>query len=527
MGTRSKVMELKTNVVWSDGMLSVQPIFPESLLKELGYWRRVTELVGWKKVFTNKREELFVINSYESDTDGGTDGNRLITMDGFMFRVKRGLAKAGYEFTVTDNRTPRPKPDIDLALEGLWEVQKPIVYTALMSGGGVLSCPTGYGKTRMSASIIKAYDRDSLRLRGTPLTVFASPERDINLKNYAELKSLLKDRDVGIMQSGTKHVVTDDVMCVTLDSLDNINPDHVGLFICDEVHTGVSDSRSTSIQDMKFAIKFGVSATPSGRYDGKDLVIEALFGPVVFKKTYQEAVEDGVLVPINVVWVKAPEPDLGLKFYNKIKSRDCKVRHAITSNIGLSKLVGQVMDLIPESMQSITIMPTIEQMNNIRPFANVSVAHGETNADSLKRRNFINVPALSLKSRKELYQDMYDGKVKRVLATHVYKQGVNFPGLEVMINAGGGGGEIAAKQIPGRVSRTVDGKSEAWLIDFWHDWDMVTNRYGKTIPGPIHSDDKKRKKFYTELGFNQVVLNSVSELSSLLTKSANADVLLL
>lgn len=509
-------------LVWGDGFVSVQPTFPETLLKQLSYWRRVTDLKGWKKVYLNQHEELYVIESYEDPTEPGVIKRRLTAMDGFMFKIKKALTDAGYPFTVVDVRTPRPVPDIAKALEQLWDVQKPAAYTALMSGGGIISLPTGGGKTRIAASIISAYSKDKLQLRGTPLTVFAAPERDINAKNYEEIKAVLKDRDVGIMQSGRKQVITVDVMCVTLDSLQNIDPTQVGLLIVDEVHTGVSDTRSANIQDMRTAIKFGVSATPGGRYDGKDLVIEALFGPVVYTKTYQDMVNDNVLVPIKVVWIEAPEPDLGLKYYLNLSSREGKIGNAVTRNTGCNRVIGEIMKTLPKDMQAIAIMPTIEQMSNILHWCKdgnqpVFVAHGETDAQALIDRDFPNVPALSTKARKELYQAMEAGTVKRTLATYVYKQGVNFPSLEVMINAGGGGGEIAAKQIPGRVSRTVTGKDKAWLIDFWHPWDTKKDKFNRSVPGPVNSDDRKRKKFYAELGFEQVFIKDLSELTPLLT----------
>lgn len=504
-------------LVWGDGFVSVQPTFPESLLKELSYWRRLTEIVGYKKNYINRKEELFVIEPYQDPANSEVLCRRLTVLDGFMSLIKKELTKAGYPFTVRDARTPRLAPDIDRALEGLWEKQKPAVYTMLMSGGGVLSMPTGYGKTRMSAGIINGYSHEQMKLRGTPLTIFAAPEQEINSKNYEELKAALPGRNVGIMQSNRKHIITDDVMCVTLDSLENINPDDVGLFICDEVHTGVSDTRSANIQDMKRAVKYGVSATPGGRYDGKDLVITGLFGPVVYEKTYQEAVEDGILVPIKVVWIEAPEPDHGMNYYGMLKSREGRLRHAVTANTGCNTITGEILKGLPHPMQAIAIMPTIDQMSMILPKAGpgVRVAHAKTTAKALMGIGTGNVPPLPNKERKQLYKDIEAGKVDRVISTYVYKQGVNFPGLEVMINAGGGGGEIAAKQIPGRVSRTTKSKDKAWLVDFWHPWDIKLDRYGKKVPNNALSDDKKRKKFYTQLGFEQVTVKTAAEFLAL------------
>ena len=70
---------------------------------------------------------------------------------------------------------------------------------------------------------------------------------------------------------------------------------------------------SEILTKFKYARKWGVSATPSGRFDGRDKVIEGLFGPVVYQRTYAQGISDGALVPIKVYWVYAPEPTIGLE----------------------------------------------------------------------------------------------------------------------------------------------------------------------------------------------------------------------
>jgi hypothetical protein len=80
---------------------------------------------------------------------------------------------------------------------------------------------------------------------------------------------------------------------------------------------------------------------------------------------------------------------------------------------------------------------------------------------------------------------------------------VDFPNLSVVVNAGGGGSDIVAKQVPGRASRKADGKDHAYIIDFMHPWDKsdpVTNS-GK--PGPLLINDYARRRAYQNLGFEQ------------------------
>ena len=108
---------------------------------------------------------------------------------------------------------------------------------------------------------------------------------------------------------------------------------------------------------------------------------------------------------------------------------------------------------------------------------------------------------------KKIYGMMASGEIRKIFATYVYKQGVDFPGLDVVVNASGGGSDIVAKQIPGRASRKSDGKDRAWVVDFWHGWDTC----GGSRPrrGPLLACDYSRRKAYDDLGFSQQWVDSV------------------
>lgn len=494
---------------WRDSVLIIEGLAEDTYLtKKLSYWKAETQIKGYKRIYVPQLKEMF----WKQD-------GYLLTMPGFLFKVRGILREFGIEPIIFDERTPSPKPNVEAAMDGLWPAQQPIVYTMLMSGGGILSGPTGIGKTAMAAALIRAYSHEELTLRGTSLSVFACPERDINVKNYHSLKKFLPHRDVGILQSGHKKIITDDVMVITYDSLQNIDLTQVGVFIGDEVHAGVSESRAEQIQKIEHAIKFGVSATPGGRYDGRDPVIEGLFGPVVFRKTYQEAVADGILVPIKVIWVEAPSPEIGMVRYLGMKTREGKIGQGIIRNNAYNKMLADIMMGIPEDKQTIAITPTIEHISRVRRYyPDMAVVHAETAQASLISRGFENVPAVSTKDRKKIYDRVNSGDIRKIMCTYVYKQGVDFPGLEIMINAGGGGSEIAAKQIPGRASRKSKDKDAAVLIDFWHPWDRKTLENGKQTDGPLLGDDKKRRKFYGELGFEQVWVKGAGEVFPLLAQ---------
>lgn len=359
--------------------------------------------------------------------------------------------------------------------------------------------------TRLASAIVRAFDPEALKLRGTPTCVFAAPDKDINRKNWEAFVKLFPDREVGLVMSGVKKF-SDDIQVITLDSLHLLNPDEVGLLIVDEVHTAASTSRSEALSRFNKAIRYGVSATPTGRFDGSDLLTEGLFGPVIVQRTYQDAVKLGALVPITVYWLKAPKPHVGLQYYQKYKTRDAKIKSAIVKNPDYSQLVANLMKKIPENKQVLCFTQWVQQMANIHDYCrDIPYVHAQTH------EGVGTIGPITPKVRKELYGKVESGEIRKVFATYVFRQGVDFPALDIVVNASGGGSDITAKQIPGRASRKADGKEKAYVIDFLHEWDYEEVN-GKRKPGPLMACDLARRRSYKDLGFEQITVESVDDL---------------
>lgn len=512
---------MKATLTLGDGFIGVSP-YPNTLLKELGYYRHSMDYDQGqhKRVFKAKREDL-----YREEIGVGPDGTQVMTcftMPGFAKRVKDHLIAVGWEVEVVDNRTPMPEPDYDKAFSGLREYQLELVWNLLQSGGGILSGSTGLGKSHVIKALCNAYGHETLRLRGTPTIVVAVPDKDITRQNYETLANLLPDRKVGLLMSGSS-IVSDDIQVVTLDSLHKINPADVGVVIVDEMHTASADSRATKLLEFSKARFFGVSATPDGRYDGKDTVAEGIFGPVVATFSYQDGVKAGCLVPLKVLWLDAPEPQMGATSYCKYKMREKRYDYGVFYNLNLNRLIGRIFKSIPDGLQALGMLKFTQHMEHVlRGCAQEHCmplpeqAHAGTDPKKFPPAEFLHVHAVSAADRKALYYRMKSGEVRKAIATEVYKQGVSFDDLRIVLNLGGGSSEIASKQIPGRASRRVPGKEVAYIVEFRHPWDVKTVKtkagYTREVPGPVLKDDIARGKIYDELGFEQFNLVSENEL---------------
>lgn len=504
---------MKPVIELGDGYVSVtMDSVPETLKKRLRYWKRTMGdwVPGKGRSISGENVDLFKIE--KTVLPDGRCMDLLTALPGFANRVIRVLQAEGFQASISDRRTKIPAVQLAAAMQGLRDYQMEIVYKALMSGGGVVAASTGAGKTCMAAAIIRGYSHDDMVNRGTPVSVMTCTDKDIARKNWQDLKSWLPDRDVGLIMSGVNQP-SQDIQVITTDSLHRIDPDQIGIMIVDEVHTVATEKRAAKILAARKALRWGLSATPEGRFDGGDLLTEGIVGPVICEFSYKDGVASGALVPITVYWVEMPEPDCGMRIFSGLRTRDACYRHAVVKSKIQNTATVEILKRIPTEMQSLCIMQQTAQMNElVGMYPGIRYIHAKTQDSELSDAGQNNLLGISTSDRKKIYDDFAAGRIRQILSTMVYRQGVNFPELQVIVCPSGGGSDIAAGQIPGRGSRRIDGKDQAYLIDFWHSWDLRTNEEGKTKSGFILRDDEKRRAKYHELGFNQIRVKDISEI---------------
>jgi superfamily II DNA or RNA helicase len=486
-----------TRIRYGDTYVSVSPEWPLQLEKALTYKHKSLttdpEAEGAGKY--RRKATLETAKLYVEDTSGGIP--ELLTMPGFASLVKAKMAGQGFKVEHVDERSEMPRPVGVLAASALLRpYQLDCLTAAAWSRGGIISCPTGYGKTHVMAALAATFPRgELLRARMAPLTVVVAPTKDIADKNWADFKEILPGRDIGLTHSSKKVESGDIVVCVAA-SLDNVPLEECGLLIYDEVHTLTRNKALAALRAGK-ALRYGFSATPTGRYDNADIVVEGVFGPVVYACDYQTAVGHGAIVPLEVLWLEAPEPAWWCKGeFDKVKA----YRRGVWRNQPYNELVARVVGRAPANSQVLCVVDKIAHMDNLLPLMPGAVAvHAETSQKNLSDRGNNNTPAVSFKQRAQIYDDIKHGRTTRVVSTGIYRAGVSFPGLSVLVNAEGMGSEIIAGQLPGRASRTSAGKEKAWIVDFRRSWDL-DNRGN---PGLLLRDDMAREAVYKKIGFNQ------------------------
>lgn len=509
-------------IIRGDGYIRVEPSIPNELTKALRYFHREFKQDPerpYQRIVKGEYRQLYSVDFHIDSKQQII--NYLITLPGFLGVITNVLQRLGLQYNIIDQRTPAPPIDMFAAMRGLREYQYEPVMDLLAADGGIASCPTGFGKTHMIGAVIRAYKQEDWLARNTPLTVVAVSDKDVAAKNYRDLIEILPNREVGLVMSGTTRW-SDDIQVITMDSLHRLKPELVGLFIGDEIHTAGTEGRSENIVGFNKARMYGFSASPEGRFDGGDLKTVGVFGPIVVNIPYSKGVEVGALVPITVYYVRAPEPMIGLQAYMGYKLQTTQRMHGGEANPLMNDLVAEITKRIPDKMQTLLIMQHQQQLDALKArLPDVVDVHASTSDTDLAAKKLRHLTPVSSKRRQQLYGEMERGVIRKAMATYVYKQGVNFPELQVMICPGGGGSKLVTQQVPGRASRRIDEKDVSYIVDFWHPWDVIDESMPglvKKKDGPLLSDDKARDKIYAKLGFNRVWLDDYNDLPFLTPK---------
>ena len=442
----------------STNSATIHPALPEvkdCLRYAFRYWEQAAPPINkqtgkpsYHKVPGKRRMKVDYRDLFAEMEDGG-----VITHCGMVSSIKKTLEELSIPYL--ENFTGEwPSPVITKEVgEGLREEQIEAVshlIAAASYGGGMVEAATGIGKTRIIASIIKAYKDYKIAV----VTKSVSVIRGLH-SNLSELLAASGIREpIGICYAREKTVRK--VTIATLGTVEYLEPDEIDVLIVDECHTTAGDSMANKVLMFTKALRFGVSGTISNRFDGKERLLEAMYGPIVFTVTDDRAEKLGRVCPLNVYFLKVDDgPDLSGC------SDITRNRRGIWSNKYRNNLVKEVCDLAPDDQQLLIFVSTIKHLEELQKLLpNISVCHGE----------------LSNEERKRVEEDFVSGKTKRLISTDCLSTGIDPKQLMIMIDASAIKGDSAMPQKRGRLRRWADGKTHGVLVNFADNWDPSLSR---------------------------------------------------
>jgi len=246
----------------------------------------------------------------------------------------------------------------------------------------------------------------------------------------------------------------------------------VGGIIGDEIHTAPAKTFATAFERSDAYYRYGLSASPEGRSDGLDVIVTGLTGPVVASVDAKTLIDAGSLAKPSIQFVVCEQP-YRMQFHTSQSKRSAEWRACEKALITESdKRNGLIRKLALRSDKPCVIFVS-------------KVAHGKRIVDDLAHCGISAAYVHGKKhdaARKEILDRVRDGAIDVVVATSVWDEGVDMPGLRTVIMAGGGKSPIKAVQRVGRALRVSDGKRTASIYDIMdHGCATLTKHAGERI----------------------------------------------
>ncbi len=375
-----------------------------------------------------------------------SDGLIYYFYTGFLERVVKHCKDNGIPCQITGEIPKLPYGSIpDLPNGSYREDQLRLIHSALEKQRGVLQAPTGSGKTFLAAGLISAFNRPTIFIVHTLTLVRQTAEefKKFGLKNVTtytgEEKDLRGDIVVGTIQSFSK-------IPQRLTKFDVVVTDeahHVGRW---------EGTYSTVLRNLPCTARFGFTATLPTTAEAK-MTLEAFIGPLIDSFSLEEGIEEGILAKPKIKLVKIP---INYRIKELFRYQDV-YDQGITNNRARNEVVvDSIIPYIKEGKTVLVLLTRIEHGENIRRIAEEKGLHP-----------YFLRGATETEQREEVKQAFKDKDIKLVIATTIWKEGINIPSLDVICNAAGGKSEIATLQSIGRGLRTTKDKTEVILLDFF------------------------------------------------------------
>ena len=317
---------------------------------------------------------------------------------------------------------------------------------------GVIKAPTGSGKTYIIAGLVSLF-------RECKFLILAHRIDLIN--NLAETFEEM-GLNYGVIGGGEAFLPKGAHLLAVINSYSKMVEDYSELrdfdgVIIDEVHHAnkINSRYGQTLIKLKASVRFGLSATPHGEQSDrlKFLAQTGLVGPLVAEQSLDQAYSDGDIIKPIVKLVNVPVNAgiAALTNYREIYSR------GIVENSQRNEII---LDIIEREVKQKRSVLTIVK----------EVKHGKELQRALRRRKvkskFLDGSKTS-EERERGKRTLHKKSLKSVIVTEIWREGVNVPSLDNVVNACGGKSEIATLQVIGRGLRTHKGKEKIVV------WDML------------------------------------------------------
>jgi superfamily II DNA or RNA helicase len=443
------------------------PLVVRKMTKYLTFFRPVTE-----KYYGYLRKREVEERCYRRSE---TDPFLLSCSAGFESMICKKF-KRRFRFTANHRRDARITANTQanwLLLDDsqLRNGQKAILAAMVSADQGRIVLPPSVGKSYLIGCYITLMPQARI--------IISTKNKAILFQLHDDLNKLFPDQ-VGLVCSGKNKKSDSRIVCVSQGTLDRYFPregdQNVDVLIVDEYHEWGSNLKLKLLSSVKQAKLFGLSGNKY-RDDGAEFQLDGIFGPVLAEMTHAQAVDKKLVTPICVVWVPVQSDRTPIRFDDSVDDRQ---RYGVWQYDQRNRLIAESARMFNANEQVLISVRTIEHALHLRQFLPeftpvYAAQDGRlSNLGMFRTQGMMNgLPDMTEERLIQLKKEFETGTLKKVIATNVWAQGVNFPSLAVVIRADGMDSMIADVQWPGRTSRLQSDKPVSLVFDFTDEYDTT------------------------------------------------------
>lgn len=317
---------------------------------------------------------------------------------------------------------------------------------------------TGLGKSHIILLLVKA-----LGLK----TIIMTPATSISDQLYENFVTAFGKKYVGKFFDGKKEA-NKLITVGNAQSFTRVEPgsdawnelSKTAVFIADESH----QCPATTLESVCFGLaarapyRFFFSATQM-RNDGKDLLLDAITGPIVYTKSVREGVDEGYLSkPLFRMVNTDSDVAFSSQDVNAMTRKHLYYNEKVTAHIG--KLVNAS---VAAGNPTVVLIEEVEQFTKLLPYLRhaVGFAHGPLSENKEK------VPPEYWESDPTaLVKDFNALKLPILVGTSCITTGTDIKAVKTLVYWQGGKSEIQVKQAIGRGTRLFPGKTTCTVVDY-------------------------------------------------------------
>jgi superfamily II DNA or RNA helicase len=302
---------------------------------------------------------------------------------------------------------------------------------------GVYIMGTGAGKTLTSAMIVEGHSLP---------TLFVTPDTGLRKQAFEDYSQWFPGQVSIDINSNAMIVIAN------IQSLANKPPEVFQRFkvlMIDEFHHGAAKTYQKVNRNCSEAFyRYGFTGTYM-RPDGKDMEMHGVLSQAIFRISTSELIERGFLVKPYITIYRYEIPHRAIPY----RTNYVNAYNFIVQDVGFANLVNEIARTkIEENKQTLILVRRKEHGRILSEMISGSVylnGDDEEEHREYTKRQFINK------------------KIRCVIATNIFGEGIDIPSIDVLINARAQKTEIQTSQGIGRALRKHEGKEIAEVYDFW------------------------------------------------------------